>query len=99
MDLVGCCRSGSDAHLAQHHRSCLQAAKLIEPEIAKGRNVGAFQAGILAYFTKSNLINLDGKVNPEAGEWRDSTSRVSGRAPAMGAIRRPPVRCEELVRS
>ncbi|RME56015.1 MAG: hypothetical protein D6795_02150, partial [Deltaproteobacteria bacterium] len=45
----------------------LEAARSLDTFVGEGARVGAFNAGIPAFFAKSVVINLDGVVNPEVG--------------------------------
>jgi 4-amino-4-deoxy-L-arabinose transferase-like glycosyltransferase len=44
----------------------LRAWQTLEPRIDETRRIGAFQAGIYAWFSGLDIVNLDGKVNPDA---------------------------------
>ena len=44
----------------------LRSWRALEPRIDRTRRVGAFQAGIYGYFSGLDVVNLDGKVNPDA---------------------------------
>lgn len=49
------------------YKSALAANSFIA-EMDAGKNIGAFNTGIYNYFMEMDVINLDGKVNPEAME-------------------------------
>ncbi len=44
----------------------VSAWRRMAPRVAADQRIGAFQAGALAYFSGRPVVNLDGKVNPDA---------------------------------
>ena len=55
---------GSGRYPAQY--DMLEAARWIEAETPRDTRVGAFNAGIVAYFDDRVTVNLDGVMNPDA---------------------------------
>jgi len=44
----------------------LRSWRSLESKIDRTRTIGAFQAGTLSYFGQLDVVNLDGKMNPDA---------------------------------
>jgi len=53
---------GSEAELG----GILRSWRSLENKIDRTRTLGAFQAGTLSYFGQLDVVNLDGKMNPDA---------------------------------
>lgn len=56
-----------------HHliKETLDAAKWLNENTPENATIGSFDAGVIAYYTKRRVINLDGKVNPYALKARE----------------------------
>ena len=69
--LVGC-ELGHINSLAKLHSSrvpnggFLASWQRLGPSVGPTAKIGAFQAGIIGYFSQRDVVNLDGKVNPAA---------------------------------
>jgi hypothetical protein len=65
----------------------LEAAKILDGQVPPGSRTGAFQSGTLGYFSKSQVINLDGVVNADASRaLRDKSMAAYVREEGIEAI-------------
>lgn len=95
---------------AFHRVQQLEAARWLEAETEPGVRVGAFNAGILGYFSGRTVVNLDGAVNAEAYRARRANRLAyyildrrldylvdwRGTLPMAGCRRTPAARCRRV---
>lgn len=111
LTLAGLALSGPSWRVPSDHRvQQLEAARWLKAHTEPAARIGAFNAGILSYFSGRTVVNLDGAVNARAYEARrkdrladyvlasqlDYLVDWSGTLPMAGCGAHGPLRCERI---